>query len=163
MNDNFYMDLAIVEGKKCLRSGDVPVGAVIVKDDRVICKSHNKKEKLRKTLAHCEMIAITKANKKLKSYRLDGCVIYITKEPCLMCMGALLSARISKIVFGAYDPRFGTKELALNNKFNHKCEIVGGIKEDECKIMLSDFFKDLRGKDASFRETKYKTNSKGKS
>ena len=162
MTDNEYMGIAINEAKKCLKSKDVPVGAVIVKDNHIISKAYNRKEKCRNALAHSEIIAIAKASKKLKSYRLDDCVIYITKEPCLMCMGAILSARISKIVFGAFDPRFGTKDLANNNNFNHKCEIVGGICEKECKELLSSFFKDLRGKDASSRETKYQTNSKGK-
>lgn len=144
MNDEKYMALAIAEAKKSLISGDVPVGAVIVYDGSVIAKSYNQKEKYKKATYHAEILALNKANTKLKSYHLDGATIYITKEPCLMCMGAILSSRIKKIVYGASDKRFGTKELAKNNKFNHKCEITGGVLSDECERLLSDFFKNLR-------------------
>lgn len=153
MTDEYYMNLAINEAKKSLKTDDVPVGAVIVKDGKILSKSHNQREDRNLTTAHAEILAINKANKKVDSYRLDGAVIYITKEPCLMCMGAILSSRISKIVFGAFDPRFGTRELATNNNFNHKCEIAGGILENECREMLSSFFKKLRGRNAGTRKT----------
>lgn len=156
MTDEEYMSLAIHEGQKSIKHSDVPCGAVIVKDDKVLAVAHNKRESKSLTIAHAEILAITKANKKEKCNRLDGAVIYITKEPCLMCMGAILSARISKVVFGAYDPRFGTQELATNNKFNHKCDIVGGIKEKECKAMLSTFFGKLRQKNGSIRKNTIK-------
>ena len=138
------MKVCLEEAKKCYKTGDVPVGAVIVKDGNIIAKSHNKREKNNKTCAHAEILAIEKANKKLKSSRLDGLDIYITKEPCLMCMGAILSARIKTIYFGAYDKRFGTKSLATDNNFNHTCEIEGGILEKECEQILSNFFRSLR-------------------
>ena len=138
------MKVCLEEAKKCYKTGDVPVGAVIVKDGNIIAKSHNKREKNKKTCAHAEILAIEKANKKLKSSRLDGLDIYITKEPCLMCMGAILSARIKTIYFGAYDKRFGTKSLATDNNFNHTCEIEGGILEKECEQILSNFFRSLR-------------------
>ena len=139
-----YMKIALEEAKKSLKSNDVPVGAVIVLDGKVISKAHNKREKTGLVSAHAEILAINKANKKVKNFRLDKAEIYVTKEPCLMCMGACLSARLKKIYFGASDDRFGTKEFAQNNKFNHKCQIEGGILEAECKSLLSNFFKKLR-------------------
>ena len=144
MSDEYFMKLAIAEAKKSLKNNDVPVGAVIVKDGVVVAKAYNTREKTQLTIAHAEINALQKANKIVNRYRLDGAVIYITKEPCLMCMGALLSARISKIVYGAKDLRFGTESLAAENNFNHKCEIIGGILKGECEALLSGFFKNLR-------------------
>ena len=144
MTDEEYMHIAIAEAKKCLASGDVPVGAIIVKDSQIIASSFNQKEKDQKATHHAEILAIELASEKLNSYRLDNAIIYTTKEPCLMCMGALLSARIGKIVYGASDRRFGTKDLATNNNFNHKCEIVGNVCKEECEAILSNFFKNLR-------------------
>lgn len=144
MTDRDYMLLALNEAKKSLKSDDVPVGAVIVKDDVILAKAYNSRVKNCSTTSHAEILAINKANKKLNSSRLDGAIIYTTKEPCLMCMGAILSARIQKIVYGASDLRFGTKDLATNNNFNYKCKIEGGILEKDCAKLLSDFFKKLR-------------------
>lgn len=145
MNDIEYMQMAIEEAKKSLKSEDVPVGAVIVLNGEIIAKAHNTREKKKLVIGHAEINAINIANKKLGRYRLDDAIIYITKEPCLMCIGALLSARIGKIIYGAKDLRFGTEELAYNNKFNYKCEIVGGVLGYECEKLLKDFFKSLRG------------------
>lgn len=153
--DKEYMRLAIAEAEKCIKHNDVPCGAVIIKDGKVISRARNVREKKSSTISHAEIMAIVKANKRLRSNRLDGAIIYITKEPCLMCMGAILSARIDKIVFGAYDLRYGTQDLATNNNFNHKCEIVGGVLEEECKEMLTGFFSKLRVRNASTRETKH--------
>jgi len=144
MTDEEYMQIALNEAKKSLQSQDVPIGAVIVLDGKIIGKSFNQKEKNKQAICHAEILAIIEGSKMLKSHRLDNSIIYTTKEPCLMCMGAILSARISKIVYGASDKRFGTKELATNNNFNHKCEIVGGVCEDECAELLEEFFKNLR-------------------
>ena len=144
MSDEEYMKIAILEAKKSLASDDVPVGAIIVVDDKIIAKSYNQKEKNQKATYHAEILAINEANEKLKSYRLEDAIIYTTKEPCLMCMGAILSARIKKIVYGASDKRYGTKELANNNNFNHKCDIVGEVCKEECEELLSNFFKKLR-------------------
>ena len=146
MGKEYYMNLAISEARKSLESLDVPVGAIIVKDGVVVASAHNERERRARTVAHAEILAIEKANKKLQSSRLDGADIYITKEPCLMCMGAILSAHIHKIYFGAYDKRFGTMDLAVKNNFNYQCEIEGGICEGECSQMLVDFFKKLRVK-----------------
>ena len=144
MIDEEYMKIAIEEGKKSLASNDVPIGAVIVLDDKIIGKSYNQKEKNKQAIHHAEILAIMEASENLNNYRLDNATIYTTKEPCLMCMGAILSARIKKIVYGASDKRFGTKELATNNNFNHKCEITGGVCKEECEELLSEFFKSLR-------------------
>ena len=152
MSDEDYMKIALNEAKKCLKYGDVPVGAVIIKNGKILATGYNKKEKNKQVTHHAEIIAITRACKKVKSYRLDDSVIYITKEPCLMCMGALLSARISKIVYGAKDLRFGTETFATDNNFNHKCEIVGGVLKNECEKILTTFFKNLRGKNENSRK-----------
>lgn len=144
MTDEEYMTIAITLAQKSLKTDDVPVGAIIVVDNKVVSKAYNQRVKNNRTCDHAEIIAINKANKKLKSSRLDDAIIYTTKEPCLMCMGAILSARIKKIVYGAKDLRFGTSELGESNHFNHKCKITAGVKERECKKLLSDFFKKLR-------------------
>ena len=141
-----YMNIAIQEAKKAIKYGDVPVGAVIVKDDVVIAKSYNKKVKHHNALQHAEVLAINKACKRLKSYRLSGCTMYVTFEPCLMCVGAILSARIDKVVFGAYDHRFGACSMLVDNNFNHKNQYVGGVMEQEYSSMLTDFFSNLRQK-----------------
>lgn len=153
MTDEYYMELALKEAEKSLITGDIPIGAVIVLDGKVISKAHNTREKEQLAIGHSEINAITKANKKVGRYRLDGGVIYITKEPCLMCMGAILSARISRIVYGMKDLRFGTEYLASDNKFNHKCEIIGGVLEEKCSALVSQFFKDLRGNNENSRKT----------
>ena len=144
MNDEDYMKIALEEGKKSLKSQDVPIGAVLVLDDKIIGKGFNQKEKYNQVVCHAEILAIIEGSKKLKNYRLDNATIYTTKEPCLMCMGAILSARIGRIVFGASDKRFGTKDLAKENNFNHKCEITSGVCEEECVELLEKFFKSLR-------------------
>ena len=156
MSDEYYMRIALKEARKSLKNHDVPVGAVIVLNDKIVSKSYNQKEKQKSTCAHAEILAIKKANKKLNCNRLDGATIYTTKEPCLMCMGAILSARLKRIVFGASDLRFGTKQLAKENNFNHKCEIEEGVLENECSLILSEFFKDLRCNRGSSDQTKYK-------
>lgn len=139
-----YMRQAINEAKKSLKSGDVPVGAVIVKDGEVIAKAYNQREKTQKTIAHAEILAIGIANRKVGNFRLDSCEIYVTKEPCLMCMGAILSSRLKKIYYGAKDKRFGTEYLAKDNNFNHKCEIEGDVLGSECEELLTSFFKSIR-------------------
>lgn len=144
MTDEQYMKMAIIQAKKSLAYEDVPVGAVIMLGDKVIAKSYNQKEKNKKATHHAEILAINKASEKLGTNRLDGATIYTTKEPCLMCMGAILSARINRIVYGAKDKRFGTEYLAKDNKFNHTCDILGGVLKEDCERLLSDFFKNLR-------------------
>lgn len=155
MNDEYYMKIALKQARQCINGGDVPVGAVIVYDGKIVAKAFNKKELKNSTCAHAEILAINKANKLLGT-NLSGTTIYTTKEPCLMCMGAILSARIKRIVFGAKDSRFGTSDLATNNNFNHKCEILGGVLSNECSTILSEFFRDLRCKNGSSNKIKHK-------
>ena len=147
-----FMKLAIREGEKSLKNRDVPVGAVIVKDGKIISSAHNQKEKKKSCVCHAEILAIHKASKKLRNFRLNDCEIYVTKEPCLMCMGAILSARIKKIYFGANDKRFGTIDFAKDNNFNHKCDYEGGLLKDECERLLSSFFAGLRGENEDIRK-----------
>jgi len=140
-----FMLLALLEAKKSMKKNEVPVGAVIVKDGKVLSRAGNLKERKKCAIFHAEINAINKASKKLKTWNLQGCSIFVTKEPCLMCYGAILSSRIDKIYFGAYDKKYGMqveKYLELNEKgFNHKAEVCGGILEKECGEILTKFFK----------------------
>ena len=127
--------------------GDVPVGAVIVKNNKIIAKAFNKKQRKNNALLHAEIIAINKACKKLKSYRLNDCEMYVTLEPCPMCAGAIISARIGKLYFGAFDKKAGccgTLYNLMEGKFNHKPQVEGGIHQDECASLLTEFFKKRR-------------------
>ncbi|MCI5497026.1 MAG: nucleoside deaminase [Firmicutes bacterium] len=153
MQDLDYMKICLKLACKCQKYDDVPVGAIIVKNGVIVAKAYNQKEKRNSTISHAEILAIEKANKVLGA-NLSGCTLFTTKEPCLMCMGAILSARIDKVVFGAYDLRFGTQDIATNNNFNHKCEIVGGVLKDECSEILTNFFKSLRQKNGSKNQIK---------
>ena len=146
-SDEYYMSLAINEAKKGYKKGEVPIGCIIVKDDKIIAKAYNKRETLGLSLAHAEVLAIKKACKKLHDWRLEGCCMYITLEPCVMCSGAIIQSRIPKVVYGALDYRFGTHKSIINLfdvKFNHTVNIRGGVMESECSTLIKDFFKDLR-------------------
>ena len=146
--DERFMDLALKEAKKAYLNGDIPVGAVIVKDGKVISKAYNKKHKTKDCTNHAEILAIKKASKVLNDFRLEGCEMYITLEPCVMCYGAILSARIDKVYFGAYDKKFSIIDISKTIKFNHSVQLVGGVKEKECSNLLSNFFEQLRRKNA---------------
>ena len=143
-----YMKIAIKEAKKAIKDGDIPVGVVIVRNDKIIVKAHNKKEKNKCSLDHAEMIALKKACKKLKTWHLDDCTMYVTMEPCLMCAGALLQSRIKKIVYGVENTKFGfagsIDNILCNKKLNHRVKIEKNICEKEIANMLRDFFKDKR-------------------
>ncbi len=148
-SDVYYIKEALKEAHKAYLIDEVPVGCVIVKDDKIIARGYNKREKLESPLAHAEIIAIKKASLKLNSWRLDDCVMYITLEPCVMCGGAIIQARIPKVVYGAYDYRFGVHKSKFNLfdiSFNHTVLINGGVLEEECSKLISDFFKELRNK-----------------
>lgn len=142
------MKEAIKLAKKAESLGEVPIGAVIVYDGKIIGRGYNKRKKTEKTAAHAEMIAINQANKHIGSWRLEDCDIYVTLEPCPMCSGAIFQARMRKIYYGADDPKAG----ALGSKYNlfdvdglnHYCEYEGHILEDECSELLKSFFKNLR-------------------
>ncbi len=144
-----FMKEALKEAKKAYEKEEIPVGAVIVKDGKIIAKAHNLKESKKSSISHAEILAITKANKKLKAWRLENCEMYITLEPCMMCMGAIINARIKKIYIGTLDPKTGACESVINidnYKFNHTVEIETGILKEECEYILKDFFKMLRKK-----------------
>jgi len=141
------MKIALLEAKKAAQKGEVPVGAVIVKDGKVIAKAHNKREQKQNALSHAEIEAINKACKVLGSWRLDGCEMYVTLEPCPMCTGAIINARIKTVIFGAFDKNAGCMDSVINlcdYPLGHKVEVYAGICEDECQKVLQQFFKELR-------------------
>jgi len=154
--DEYFMTTALKQALKAAQSGDVPVGVVIVKDDKIIAKGYNQVEKLNDSTAHAEIIAIKKAFKKLHYKHLEGCSIYVTLEPCSMCAGALVLARIERLILGAYDPKAGACGSLYNiiddNRLNHRLKITNGILADECSRIISQFFMDLRNKNKQAQE-----------
>ena len=144
----YYMKQALKEAKKAYKKLEVPVGAVIVKDGKIIARAHNQKETKTDTTKHAEILAIQKASKKLESWRLIDCEMYITLEPCSMCAGAIINSRIKKVYIGAMDEKTGAVGSVLNlfedYTFNHKVESETGIMKKECQETLKKFFKELR-------------------
>jgi len=147
MHDAF-MQIALEEAQQALREDEVPIGAVIVHDGRVIARAHNQREQLRDPTAHAEMIAITQAAESHGSWRLDGCTLYVTLEPCPMCAGAIVQARIPTVVYGATDPKAGAVDslyrLLSDPRLNHRAEIVAGVLAGPCGEILSRFFQQQR-------------------
>ena len=146
--DFFNIQIALSEAKKSLISADVPVGAIIVKDNKIISRAHNQIEQKGDSTAHAELLAIQKAIKKIGYKHLLDCTLYVTLEPCSMCAGAIVLARIPRVVYGATDPKTGACGSLYNiindNRLNHRCEVISGVLEDECSKLLKDFFKKLR-------------------
>ena len=146
--DNKYMKLALKEAQKAFDKGEVPVGAVIVLNDIIIAKAHNLKTSKRQATHHAEILAIQKASKKINDWRLDKCEMYVTLEPCPMCAGALIQARIRRLVFGAYDPKGGSvvscQRMFDIKGYNHYPEVSEGVMEHECSDLLTSFFKKMR-------------------
>ena len=144
----YYMKQALKEAEKAYKKLEVPVGAIIVKEGEIIAKAHNQKETKTDTTKHAEILAIQKASKKLKSWRLLDCEMYVTLEPCSMCAGAIINSRIKKVYIGAMDEKTGAVGSVLNlfkdYTFNHKVESETGILEKECQETLKKFFKELR-------------------
>ena len=141
------MKIALKNAKKALKHDEVPVGAVIVKNNKIISQAYNKKEKTKNVINHAEIIAISKACKKLKTWRLDDCSLYVTLEPCLMCSGAIIQSRISKVYFATKNEKFGyvsSIDSLLNKKNNHKVEIHEGMCQKKAQKMLIEFFKNKR-------------------
>lgn len=142
------MKEALKEAEKSYKKGDVPVGAIIVKNNKIIARAHNQKEKNKIATKHAEIIAIEKACKKIKNWRLEECTLYVTLEPCLMCAGAILQSRIKKLVYATESEKFGfvsSIENILNNKKNnHNVEITKGICNEESRELMVNFFKDKR-------------------
>ena len=147
--DEFYMNEALKEAEKAFSEGEVPIGAIIVYDSRIIARAHNQTEMLKDATAHAEMIAITQASGSLGDWRLNNAVIYVTKEPCPMCAGAMVNSRIKRLVFGISDIEMGAAggaiNIAGNSILRHQLEIKGGVKEKESKDILHKFFSRLRG------------------
>lgn len=143
-----HMLAAIKEAKKAQTKGECPIGAVVVLNDKIIARAHNLRETKQITFAHAEMLAIQKANKKLSSWRLENCDLYVTLEPCPMCAGAIIQSRIKNLYFGALDKKAGAAgsvcDLFLEGMFNHNVNAVGSVMHDTCSTLLSSFFSDLR-------------------
>ena len=151
----FFMREALKEAKKAYNKLEIPVGAVIVKDGEIIAKAHNIKEEKKDTTKHAEILAIQKASKKLETWRLNDCEMYVTLEPCPMCAGALIQSRIKKVYIGTMDEKTGACGSVLNLledfKFNHKVEVEKGILKEECEKILKEFFIKLREYKKSMR------------
>lgn len=144
----YWMDKAVAEARKAESKGEVPIGCVIVKEGKIIARAHNLRESAQDPVAHAELLAIRKAAKKLDAWRLLDCTLYVTLEPCLMCMGAIILARIPMLVFGCYDPKAGAAgslyDLSDDPRLNHRLELVSRIREQECSGLLTAFFSRLR-------------------
>lgn len=145
-----FMKEALKEAQKSYKKEEIPVGAIIVKDGKIIARGHNLKETKTDPTKHAEIIAIQKACKKLQTWRLTGCTMYVTLEPCSMCAGSLIQSRLEKVVIGTMDEKTGACGSVLNlladYKFNHIVQIETGIMQEECKKILQQFFKELRAK-----------------
>lgn len=143
-----YMKAALKQAEKAYALGEVPIGCVIVHEDRIIGRGYNRRNTDKNTLAHAEITAINKASRKLGDWRLEDCVLYVTLEPCQMCSGAIVQARIPEVVIGCMNPKAGCAGSILNvlqmPEFNHQVQIVKGVMEEECSQMLTRFFKELR-------------------
>jgi tRNA(adenine34) deaminase len=146
--DERFMKAALREAVKAAAEDEVPVGAVIVMENKILCRAHNRKEKRNDATAHAEIIAINKACKKTGNWYLDGAELYVTLEPCAMCAGAIINSRISKLYYGARDPRYGCcgslYNLTSDKRFNHNPEVMGGILEKECGSLLTEYFRTKR-------------------
>jgi tRNA(adenine34) deaminase len=145
-----FMFAALQEAEKALEDNEVPIGAVVVKDNKIIGRGYNQVEKLKDATAHAEMIALTSASNTIGNWRLNDCSIYVTLEPCIMCTGALLASRINNLFFSTFDTKFGAcgslHSLAEHSKTNHKINVYSGIYSDESKKLLQEFFNTLKNK-----------------
>lgn len=149
MDNEYFMDQAIALAKEAAQEGEVPVGAVVVLGDKIVGTGRNRREKSKNALAHAEIEAINEACRTLGGWRLWQCDMYVTLEPCPMCTGAIINSRIKRLIYGASDCKAGSCGSVVNLfelPYNHKPEIVSGVKKDECAELLSEFFKALRNK-----------------
>jgi tRNA(adenine34) deaminase len=146
--DRYFMEEALKLSRRAMRQNEVPVGAVIVRAGEIIARSFNQVELLHDATAHAEMLAITQAEEAVGDWRLNECVLYVTKEPCPMCAGALVLARMGRVVFGAHDPKMGAAggwiNLLHSTPMHHQCEVTGGVLAEECGDILRQFFKQQR-------------------
>ncbi len=145
-----FMKEAIKQAKKAYKIDEVPIGCVIVYEGKIIARAYNKRNYKKSTLAHAEILAIQKASKVLNDWRLEGCTMYVTLEPCQMCAGAIVQARVDKVVIGCMNPKAGCAGSVINlldmKGFNHQVEVEKGVMEEECSNLLQQFFKELREK-----------------
>ena len=143
-----YMREALKQAKKAYALGEVPIGCVIVYEDKIIARGYNRRNTDKNTLAHAEITAINRASKKLGDWRLEDCTLYVTLEPCQMCAGAIVQSRITNVVMGCMNPKAGCGGSILNilemPEFNHQVNVIRGVMEEECSAILQDFFKELR-------------------
>jgi len=149
-----FMRIALVEARKAARAGEIPVGAVIVLRDKVLSRGHNQPIRQHDPTAHAEIVAIRRAGRQKKNYRLPGCELYVTLEPCAMCLGAVVQARMRRLVYGAADPKAGCVESIMSFPFkrtNHQPEVRAGLLAQECALLLKDFFKQKRRVQKSLR------------
>jgi tRNA(adenine34) deaminase len=146
--DEYFMREALRQGQKAYAADEVPVGAVVVREDKIIARAHNQVELLKDATAHAEMLALTQAEAAVGDWRLMDCDLYVTKEPCVMCAGALVHTRIRRVIFGCADPSAGAAGSVMNllqmPTFNHRCEIISGILQKECAAILQEFFRKHR-------------------
>ncbi len=158
MNDDLWMKAALREAAKAERRGDVPIGAVVVKDGKIVGRGYNRVEWRGCAVSHAEIVALESASRKLGDWRLDGCAIYVTVEPCHMCLGAMYFARVSRLVFGARQPRSGAcgsvDDLHRREILGHGIEVVSGVLETECASLLRGFFERLRTEDSRRRDAR---------
>ena len=151
-----YMKEAIKEAKKAAKIGEVPIGCIIVYEDKIIARGYNKRNTKKTTLAHAELLAIQKASKVMGDWRLEDCTMYVTLEPCQMCSGAIVQARMKEVVVGAMNPKAGCAGSILNllqmDEFNHKVELITGVMKEECAAVLKEFFIELRAKNKLEKE-----------
>jgi tRNA(adenine34) deaminase len=149
-SDHYFMGEALRQAAKAYEAAEVPVGAVVVREGHIIARAYNQVEMLKDATAHAEMLAVTQAEEAVGDWRLTDCTLYATKEPCPMCAGAIVHARLARVVFGANDPKAGAAGSALNllqfPTLNHRCEITSGVREPECRTLLQTFFAEQREK-----------------
>jgi len=143
-SDHYFMGEALRQAAKAFKAEEVPIGAVVVREGHVIARAYNQVEMLKDATAHAEMLALTQAEEAVGDWRLNDCTLYVTKEPCAMCAGAIVHVRIGRVVFGASDPKAGAAGGVLNllqfPTFNHRCEITASVREPECRSLLQSFF-----------------------
>ncbi len=148
MSDEHFMEEALRQARKAVAKGEVPVGAVLVVEGKIVTRAHNQVEELKDATAHAEMLAVTAAAGELDGWRLTEATVYVTKEPCPMCAGALVLSRVKRVVYGAADPRMGAAGGAMNllqfAGMNHHCEVTGGVRVEECRDLLKEFFQAKR-------------------
>ena len=149
--DRAFMGMALAEAREAAEIGETPVGAVVVCEGAVVARAGNRRESLDDPTAHAEVLAVREAANRLGRWRLSDCTVYVTLEPCAMCAGALVAARVGRLVFGAADPKAGYAgslyDLSCDERLNHRYEVTGGVLADECSRLLKEFFEGLRAKD----------------